>query len=222
MAIAKRKKRFFDVEMPLIRKETQLQAFEVGELDGKFIKYDLTRILKGKGILLQLKVVVNEDKASSVPREINLMPFYLKRMVRKGTDYVEDSFKENARDAVIEIKPLLVTRRRVSKAVRRGLRQKAREELSKYVKSQSYEDLFEDILRNKLQKELSLKLKKIYPLALCEIRKIKVEKVLEDSGKKKSKKEEKKVEEVVESEDSKEEEKKEVKKKVVKKSEKEE
>ena len=38
--------------------------------------------------------------------------------------------------------------------------------------------MFEEILRNKIQKELSLKLKKIYPLSLCEIRVLKVEKDL--------------------------------------------
>jgi ribosomal protein S3AE len=31
-------------------------------------------------------------------------------------------------------------------------------------------ELFSDIMVGKIQKELSLKLKKIYPLALCEIR----------------------------------------------------
>ena len=48
MAQAKRKKRFFDVEIPLINKETQLQAYEISELDGRFMKYDLTRLIRGK------------------------------------------------------------------------------------------------------------------------------------------------------------------------------
>ena len=81
MAIAKRKKRFYDVDMPLIRKETQLQAFEVKELDGKLIKYDLTRLLKGKSVMLQLRVVVKDDKATSKAREIKILPYYLKRMI---------------------------------------------------------------------------------------------------------------------------------------------
>ena len=51
MAIAKRKKRFFDVKIPIIGKTTQLQAYEIKELDGRLIQYDLTRILKGKSML---------------------------------------------------------------------------------------------------------------------------------------------------------------------------
>ena len=38
MAQAKKKKRFFDVEMPLINKQTQILAFEMPELENRFIK----------------------------------------------------------------------------------------------------------------------------------------------------------------------------------------
>jgi len=170
MAIAKKKKRFFDVEIPLINKTTNLQAFELKELDGKFIKYDLTRTLKGKNALIQLKVKIENDQAIASPRKIKLMPSYLKRMVRKGTNYVEDSFSADCKDFQLKIKPFLITRRKVSRAVRKALREKAREELTNYVKDKSIETIFQDLLKNQMQKSLSLKLKKIYPLSLCEIR----------------------------------------------------
>ncbi len=176
MATAKRKKRFFDVEMPLIKKQTQLQAYELKELDGRYIKYDLTRILRGKSILLKMKVEVKGEKAIAIPREIKLMPYFLRRMVRKGTNYVEDSFSTTCKNAELRIKPFLITRRRVSRAVRKALREKAREELINYVKNKDTITLFEEILKNQIQKPLSLKLKKIYPLTLCEIRIFKVEK----------------------------------------------
>lgn len=179
MAIAKRKKKFFDVEIPIINKQTQLQAYEISGLKDRLIKYDLTRILRGKSILMQFKVKVEKDEAIATPREIRLMPYFLRRMIRKGTDYIEDSFSVNCKDAQMKIKPLLISRRRISRAVRKALREKAREELINYVKSRDQKEIFEDILKNKLQKELSLKLKKIYPLSLCEIRILKVEKDLE-------------------------------------------
>jgi len=179
MAIAKRKKRFFDVEMPIINRETQLQAFEISELEGETIKYDLTRILRGKSILLKLKVKINGDKAIAIPKETKLMPYFIRRMIRKGTNYVEDSFSTGCKDAQIRIKPFLITRRKVSRAVRKALREKAREELIGYVKDKTSETLFDEVIKNQIQKPLSLKLKKIYPLALCEIRILKVEKELE-------------------------------------------
>ena len=172
----KRKKKFFDIEIPLIKKQTHLQAYEFNELDGRFIKYDLTRILRGRSRMIQLKVKVNGDQAVAIPKKIKLMPFFLKRMVRKGTDYVEDSFLAKCKDAKIKIKPFLVTRRKVSRAVRKALREKAKEEIINHVKNKNSEILFDEIIKNSFQKFLGLKLKKIYPLSLCEIRVLEVEK----------------------------------------------
>ena len=195
MAQAKRKKKFFSIELPIIKKDTQVQAYEIDELNGRFIKYDLTRLLKGKSILIQVKIEVKDGKPITVPKQIQLLPYYLRRMMRKGTNYVEDSFSTNCKDAQIRIKPFLITRRKVSRAVRKTLRNKAKEEIISYVKSKTANSLFEEILKNKLQKDLSLKLKKIYPLSLCEIRIFKVEKRTENKkqdSEKESEKEKKK------------------------------
>ena len=178
MAQLKRKKRFYDVEMPIINKQTQLLAYEISELNGRSIKYDLTRILRGKSILMQFKIILEGDKAIAFPREIVLMPYFLRRMIRKGTDYVEDSFSAECKDATLKIKPFLITRRKVSRRVRKGLREKAREEIKKYLKEKTAGRIFEEILKNKMQKELSLILKKIYPLSLCEIKSMEIEKEL--------------------------------------------
>ena len=183
MAIAKRKKRFYDIEIPIIGKTTQLQAYDLKDLNNKYIKYDLTRILRGKSIILNLKVQVQDKEAITIPKEIILMSYYLKRMIRKGTNYVEDSFSTNTTDAQVRIKPFLVTRRKVSRRVRKALRDKTKEELINYVKDKDADQLFKEILRNQLQKTLSLKLKKIYPLSLCEIRVFKIEKEFEIKGK---------------------------------------
>ena len=178
MAIAKRKKKFFDIEIPIIKKQTQAIAYELNELDGKFINYDLTRSLRGKSLLMQLKIKFHPEKKEliAIPRQIKLLPYFLKRMIRKGTNYVEDSFSAQCKDAKIRIKPFLITRRKVSRAVRKTLRNMARTELIEYVKDKTSYELFDEILKNQLQRPLSLKLKKIYLLSLCEIRVMKVEK----------------------------------------------
>ena len=174
MAQAKRKKKFFDVDIPIIGKQTQLMAFEIKELEGKEIKYDLTRMLKGKSVVLKLKVKVKNEKATSAPKEINVLSYYIRRMVRKGSDYVEDSFKANCKDAEVLVKPFLITRRKVSNSVKKALRNETKKEILASFQKRNYEELFEDLLKNKFQKGLSLKLKKIYPLSLCEIKMIKV------------------------------------------------
>jgi len=174
MAIAKKKKRFYDVQIPIINRTTQLIALDPAEMEGRIIKYDLTRILRGKNILLDAVVKKEGDDYVASPVGMRIMINFLKRMVRKGTDYVEGSFVTNSKDAKVEIKFLLVTRRRVSREVRKALRKKAKDELTKYLGDNSIETIFEDLMRNKLQKELSFKLKKIYPLSLCEIRSFRI------------------------------------------------
>lgn len=170
MAIAKIKKRFFDVEIPLIKKETQLQAYEVKDLSNRIIRYDMTRVLRGKSLILQLKTKVEGENVIAVPQKIQLLPYFLRRMLRKGTNYVEDSFSAECKDAEVRIKPFLITRRKVSRAIRNALRIKTKEELINYLKNRDAEKVFEDILSNNLQRTLSSVLKKIYPLSLCEIR----------------------------------------------------
>ena len=49
-----------------------------------------------------------------------------------------------------------------------------------YCKTKTNDELFEEILSGKLQRELSIKLKKVYPLSLCEIRVLEVKESLEN------------------------------------------
>jgi ribosomal protein S3AE len=190
-ASTKKRKKFFDIEIPIIKKETQLYAYENKELEGRYITYDLTRILRGKNVLLVSKVKNKNGELISIPVEMKLLSYFLKKMIRKGTNYVEDSFSTTCKDAQIRIKPFLITRRKVSRAVRKALREKAKEELIEYAKDKTSETIFKDIIKNQLQKTLSLKLKKIYPLSLCEIRILKVEKEFEYKEAKKEEKTEK-------------------------------
>lgn len=176
MAQAKRKKRFFDVEIPIIKKETQMQAYEPEELNGRIINYDLTRFLKGKSALFQLMIKSEGKEIIATPRQIKILPSFLRRMVRKGTDYVEDSFSAECKDAKLTLKPFLVTRKKVPRKIRNALRLKAREEIFAYIKDKDSMTIFDEMIRNDFQRVLSMKLKKIYPLSLCEIRILKVEK----------------------------------------------
>lgn len=177
MAQAKVRKKFFDVEIPILKKETQLIGFNIEDLKGRFIIYDLTRLLRGKNSTLQLKVEFEDGKPIAYPRELKVLSYFIKKMMRKGTNYVEDSFSGQCKDAQLKIKPFLITRRKVSRSIRKALREKAKEELLAYISDKSYDTVFQDLLKNLVQKTLSLKLKKIYPLSLCEIRTIKVEKI---------------------------------------------
>jgi len=177
--VQKLKKRFFEVEIPLTNSTLDVLAYNIESLNNRAIKLDLTRQLRGKSIEVLLKIKVEKGKAVAYPIKLTLLSFYIRRMLRRKISYVEESFLAECKDAQIRIKPFLITRKRVSRRVRNALRKELIDWLQVYAKSKTYREMFSDIIGNRLQKPLSLKLKKIYPLALCEIRMLKLEKVKE-------------------------------------------
>ncbi|MBS3072557.1 hypothetical protein J4477_01860 [Candidatus Pacearchaeota archaeon] len=164
------KKKFFPVEVPILNTEINLFGGEIEDLNNRYVKLDLTNQLKGKAMEIKLKTSVENNKVSASPVQIQLLGYYVRRAVRKGTDYSEDSFITQIKDKRVKIKLLLVTRKRVTKKVLNGLRKSAKEEMIEYVKEKKFEDLLLEIINGKVQREINIKLKRIYPLSLCEIR----------------------------------------------------
>lgn len=210
------KKKFYQVEVPLINQKTELYGTSLEELGNRSIKMDLTRFLKGKSIEITFKVRVDKEKQVAIaePKKLILMPFFIRRVLRKGIDYIEDSFSTECKNATLRIKPFLITRKRVSRKVKKALRNYAKQYLITYIKDKDYLELFSEIIGNRLQKPMSLKLKKIYPLALCEIRILEVGKIIEEPKKKKAEepKKKEKTENKIKKEEKKIEEKQEIKK----------
>lgn len=164
------KKRFFDVTTSATASKITLYAASAQELDGKIVRLDLTRNLRGKSLELRLRIKANGEELTGEPIALELAGSYVRRMMRKGSDYVEDSFQVECKDAKVIVKPFMITRHKVSRSVRRVLRNTTKEYILSHFITRTTKELATEITTNKFQKELSLKLKKVYPLALCEIR----------------------------------------------------
>jgi ribosomal protein S3AE len=176
------KKKFFEIEIPILGDTYEALANSVEELNNKVMKMDITRQLKGKSVDMIFRVVVKDHKATAVPKKLQLLPCFIRHMLHPGISYVEDSVTAETKDSIVIIKPFMITRKKVSRAVSRTLRNSSRNWFIDYLKSKTDEEVFGEILSNQIQKPLSLKLKKIYPLAICEIRWFEVKKPL--TGKK--------------------------------------
>ena len=164
------KKGFYEVEAPMTSVKISLYGSAPEDFEGKIVTIDLTRNLRGKSFDLRMRVNNHEGKLKATPISLMLAGSYVRRSMRRGADYVEDSFDIKCRDGIVKVKPLLITRRKVSKSVRRMLRENTKKTLESFMKIRNVRELFSDIISNKTQKTLSSKLKKVYPLALCEIR----------------------------------------------------
>jgi ribosomal protein S3AE len=164
------KKTFFEIRAPMTATKIQLYGASPEELEGKIVKLDLTRSLKGKNFELRMRIAKKEDALEAEPVSLELIGSYIRRTMRTGIDYVEDSFIAELKDGKARVKPFMIARNKVSRAVRKELRNNAKKFVQEYLKIRTAKEVFNDIMTNKVQKELFIRLKKVYPLALCEIR----------------------------------------------------
>src|SRR3989344_5830874 len=168
------RKKFFEISIPLTASKAHLYGYSPEDFNGKTLKLDMSKNLRGKGLELKAKIEVSNEKLNSELLSLQIFPSHIRRSMRRGADYVEDSFETFCKDAKLRIKPFMITRKRVSRKIRKVIRETAKKHLEAHAKARSTKELFSEIMTNKLQKELSLKIKKIYPLALCEIRMLEV------------------------------------------------
>ena len=163
------RKRYITVKIPILKSEMRILG-TAEELHDKTIKLDLTRKLRGKGLTVKFRIFNKEGDLFAVPNSMELASSYIRRVMRKRTSYVEDSFNARTSDLKVVIKPFLITRKKVSRVVRKNLRNTAREFIVEYVKEKDYLTICSDVLSGDLQKALLPKLKKVYPLSFCDLR----------------------------------------------------
>jgi len=201
------RKRFITVQVPILGSEMRILG-TAEELHKKTIKLDLTRQLRGKGLTIKLRIFNQEGKLVAIPNNMELVTSYIRRMMRKRTNYVEDSFQAQCSDIRTTIKPLLITRKKVSKAVRRNLRNTTKEFILEYLKDKEFIEICNEILDGTLQKTMLPKLKKVYPLSFCDIRVFEtkeLEKIDMEKATAQPIKEEEEIQEIPEEEETKEE-----------------
>lgn len=163
------RKKYIEVQVPFLGESLRVLGTPQ-ELDNKTIKLDLTRKLRGKGLTIRLRIFNIEGKLFAIPNNLTLTSSYIRRMMRKRTNYIEDSFQARCSDIQATFKPHLITRKKVSRAVRKNIRNTAKAFIIEYSKGRDYITLCQDIFDGTLQKTLLPKLKKIYPLSFCDIR----------------------------------------------------
>jgi len=163
------RKKFIDVEIPMINESVSVLGTPES-LHKKTIKLDMSRKLRGKNLEITFEIFNQDNQLKAFPKKMIIMKAYIRRATRKGTSYVEESFETKCADIRARVKPLLITRKKVSRVVRKNLRNTTKEWLINYAKEKNYIFICEEILSGELQRALLPKLKKIYPLAFCDIR----------------------------------------------------
>ena len=142
---------------------------------GKVVKVNLMNLTgdpKKQSFNARFKVTKSEDTGAEADFiGYTMASSQVKRIVRRSTNKIEDSFVIKTKDnASVRIKPLMVTRNATNNSVLTAIRKKSKEFITERSKAVDYTALVSEILAGKLQKDLRMSLKKIYPTNVVEIR----------------------------------------------------
>ena len=135
---------------------------------------DLIGDIKRQNIYVRFRITdFTGTKLYAIPVGYEISPTVIKRMVRRRTRKIDDSFIVETLDKKkFRIKPFILTKGKVNNSVASAIRLTSREKLADAIKNLNSENLFEAIVGHKLQSTLYKELSKIYPLKYFEIRKL--------------------------------------------------
>jgi len=133
---------------------------------------NLTKDPKKQNTYISFNVIgLKENIATTEFKRYKLSPAAVKRAVRRNRDKVGDSFEAFTVDKrKVIVKPLLVTRNKVSKPQQTDIRLKARKYIIYKFSKATVESILTDLISKKFQRGLSGVIKNISKLSMCEIR----------------------------------------------------
>ncbi|MBW2977331.1 hypothetical protein KY331_00650 [Candidatus Woesearchaeota archaeon] len=185
-----RKKQWFQIVAPKLFNNQpigEVFLYDAADAVGRYVNVNLmnlTRDVRRQNI--KIKFVINRVSDNIAHTDIagyEMIPASIKRMVRRGKSKIEISLVvETADRKKVRIKPILITRFLVKSSVSIGLRKKAEEIIDKNFRKTPYAALVQEIVAHKFQSNLKRSLSKIYPLRVCEIKNMSIEKEAKAKG----------------------------------------
>ncbi len=176
----RKKKEWYQIIAPKIFKEKVLgetHLLDPTKSIGRCLSVslaDLVGDIKRQNIYVRFRITdFTGTKLYTTPVGYEISPTVIKRMVRRRTRKIDDSFMVETLDKKkFRVKPFILTRARVNNSVASVLRATAREKLTEFIKNTNSEKLFETVVSHKIQATMYKELSKIYPLKHFEIRKL--------------------------------------------------
>ena len=157
--------------------ETPVYKDNVENVIGRSIDLNLAFVLnnfkyQNYKVIFQINKI-SGLKAYTEVKEIMLYSSYIRRITRKGTSKIEDSFIAKTSDGYeVRIKPLVITRFKAHRSQKTEIRKTYRKYLEEKASSLKYYELIEKVINYDLQNEIKPTLNKIFPVSNVEIRRI--------------------------------------------------
>ena len=182
MAEKIKKKQFIKIIAPANFNEQAIGESLVNDasvLIGRKMKINLMTLTNDpRSQNVQVSFEMTGLKGNSVMTEMvgyTVSPSFIKRLVRKDKTKIDHTFNSKTKDNVnIVLKPLILTLNKTSRSVETALRNTTQQLLNKKVSTIAYTSLMNEIISQRLQREIKKQLSKVYPVRHFDIREVKV------------------------------------------------
>ncbi len=172
------KKRWYSLQAPKVFNDFIFGETLAGEpelLVGRSVRGNLSTILRGgKRQSMDGKFRIVEVKGNNCMTELvslEILPSNVKRIVKRAKMRVDDSFVVETKDDVkIRLKPMLLVKDDVQHGVLTALRVSCQNYFTRVAKENSFNEFTNKVVLGELYKDLKNELKKIYPVAVVEMR----------------------------------------------------
>jgi small subunit ribosomal protein S3Ae len=178
-----KKKKWYVISAPALFNETPIgetYLSSVDELSNKYATVNLstlTRSMRKQNVNVMFKVSsVVDDKAKTEIIGYSLVNAAMKRLVRRGRDKIIDSFLAKTKDEkILRVKPLILTLNCGTHSMQTAVRLETRRFIREFFFSKTVEEIFSEIINEKLQKELKKIVLKIVPLKSVDFKTVRLE-----------------------------------------------
>jgi len=178
-----KKKKWFPVIAPKIFGSKVLGEsllIDSSAMKGRFMKMNLMNVTgdpKRNSVNIQFKIKeVREGQGITEIVKYERIHSFLKRIVRRGRNKIEDSFIVKTSDNKrARIKTIVITNSYSPKSVGTNIRLTARKIIKEHISKNSFERNIEEIMKGMVMKETKSKLSKIAPVRTFDIRVFKLE-----------------------------------------------
>ncbi len=162
---------------------------EPGLLVGRVVSCNLMSLtdnIKNQNANMKFFITdIRDNKAQTRPVSFELNQTFIKRMMRRKKNRVDESLPfKTADNKNVRIKLFLLTNNTAKSSAISKLRVKIKEETKNLVNRTKYDELFDSVVMHRVQSKLRGVLNKIVPLKVCEVRVLKEEKEKRKIGEK--------------------------------------
>jgi small subunit ribosomal protein S3Ae len=183
-ALTKKKKLWFPIIAPEVFGKAVIGETLVEDtkhMVGKTIQLSLMNLtgdMKRQNVNITFAVeTIVEGKGQCKVIGYDIAPTSIKRLVRRGRMRVDTSFICQSKDGVkVRIKPFLLTAHETNKSILTALRKYATAFVATYASKNDYDAIIKDIVSGRLQMGIKEAVHTIYPIRICEIRMLTLEK----------------------------------------------